>query len=137
MASLRAASSMRPLTRLPSRTAFQTRRYAGASQSLFPGEPSGPSIKTSEFPGPKTKAAIAELDQVFDTRAVNTLADYSKSKGNYLTDPDGNVLLDVYAQIASIPLGYNNPALAKAAQSPEMIDALINRPALGNFPSSN
>lgn len=40
-----------------------------------------------------------------------------------------------YAQIASIPLGYNNPALAKAAQTPEMVSAIINRPALGNFPS--
>lgn len=42
-----------------------------------------------------------------------------------------------YAQIASIPLGYNNPALVKAAQSPEMIDSIVNRPALGNFPSHN
>jgi len=40
-----------------------------------------------------------------------------------------------YAQIASIPVGYNNPHLAAAAQSPEMVQALINRPALGNFPS--
>ena len=39
-----------------------------------------------------------------------------------------------YAQIASIPLGYNNPKLAAAAASPEMISAVINRPALGNFP---
>ena len=42
-----------------------------------------------------------------------------------------------YAQIASIPLGYNNPALIKAAQSEEMTNSLINRPALGNFPSEN
>lgn len=40
-----------------------------------------------------------------------------------------------YAQIASIPVGYNNPALHKAAVSEEMACALINRPALGNFPS--
>lgn len=39
-----------------------------------------------------------------------------------------------YAQIASIPVGYNNPALLEAAKSPQMISALINRPALGNFP---
>jgi 4-aminobutyrate aminotransferase / (S)-3-amino-2-methylpropionate transaminase len=39
-----------------------------------------------------------------------------------------------YAQIASIPLGYNNPALIKAAQTPEMVNAIVNRPALGNFP---
>ena len=40
-----------------------------------------------------------------------------------------------FAQIASIPVGYNNPRLIKAAQSPEMVRALVNRPALGNFPS--
>lgn len=45
-------------------------------------------------------------------------------------------LLIRYSQIASIPIGYNNPALIKAAQSPDVISALVNRPALGNFPSS-
>ncbi len=39
-----------------------------------------------------------------------------------------------YAQIASIPVGYNNPALLEAATSQQMASALINRPALGNFP---
>ena len=42
-----------------------------------------------------------------------------------------------YAQIASIPLGYNNPALLKAARSDEMINGIINRPALGNFPPTD
>lgn len=46
------------------------------------------------------------------------------------------ILLASYAQIASIPVGYNNPHLKKVAQSPEMINSLINRPALGNFPSA-
>jgi 4-aminobutyrate aminotransferase/(S)-3-amino-2-methylpropionate transaminase len=39
-----------------------------------------------------------------------------------------------YAQIASIPVGYNNPHLLSVASSPEMASAIINRPALGNFP---
>lgn len=52
-----------------------------------------------------------------------------------ITDVDGNTYLDVYAQIASIPVGYNNPTLLEAARSPEIVSALVNRPAVGNFPS--
>ncbi|KAI1501051.1 aminotransferase class-III-domain-containing protein [Biscogniauxia marginata] len=104
------------------------------ASSYYAGEPEGPVVKT-DIPGPKSQEHIAKLDKVFDTRSLNMLADYTKSFGNYIVDPDGNTLLDVYAQIASIPVGYNNPGLLKAAQSPEMINALINRPALGNFPS--
>jgi 4-aminobutyrate aminotransferase/(S)-3-amino-2-methylpropionate transaminase len=63
--------------------------------SFYSGwEPEGPSVKT-EIPGPKSKAAITELDKVFDTRSLNMLTDYSKSAGNYISDADGNVLLDV------------------------------------------
>lgn len=45
--------------------------------------------------------------------------------------------LNSYAQIASIPVGYSNPSLHKAAFSEQMASALINRPALGNFPSND
>ncbi|KAJ2899881.1 putative 4-aminobutyrate aminotransferase protein [Zalerion maritima] len=100
---------------------------------LYAWEPEGPVIKT-DIPGPVAIEEAGRLDKVFDIRSINMLTDYSKSFGNYIADPDGNILLDVYAQIASIPIGYNNPALIKAAQSPEMINGLINRPALGNFP---
>jgi len=62
------------------------------------------------------------------------MANYHNSYGNYIADLDGNLLLDVYAQIASIPVGYSNPSLHLAASSPEMISSIINRPALGNFP---
>ncbi|KAF1730341.1 4-aminobutyrate aminotransferase [Beauveria bassiana] len=123
---------------LPLRTAAVVpgaMRFA-SSKSFFPEEPEAPTVKTA-IPGPNGKKAISELDQVFDTRSVNFLSDYSKSIGNYIADPDGNMMLDVYAQIASIPVGYNNAHLARAASSPQMVNALINRPALGNFPSSD
>lgn len=99
-------------------------------------EPSGPSVGTA-IPGPKTKAAANRLDKHFAANAVSFVGDYYQSRGNYVTDVDGNVLLDVYAQIASIPVGYNNPTLLKAAATPEMACALMNRPSLSNFPSND
>ncbi|CAK7199098.1 4-aminobutyrate transaminase [Sporothrix eucalyptigena] len=146
--SVSAASSSASLLRcsarhLPATTSvFRTTTMGSAPYSssadqlstLLAAEPSGPSIKTA-IPGPKAQAVAKDLNTVFDTRALNMVADYRQSHGNYIVDPDGNVLLDVYAQIASIPVGYNNPALLAAAQTDEMVQALINRPALGNFPS--
>lgn len=102
-------------------------------QSFFPDEPTGPMIRTA-IPGPESKKAIAELDKIYDTRALNMMTNYQNSYGNYIADLDGNVLLDVFAQIASIPVGYSNPSLLLAATSPDMASALINRPAMGNFP---
>ncbi|KAL2003972.1 hypothetical protein VTN02DRAFT_1268 [Thermoascus thermophilus] len=139
MASLaRSALRLRSVARLPAARTFTTAPHlrAAAEQPYFPDEPKAPQVKTA-IPGPKNQDATAELDKVFDIRSLNMLADYQKSIGNYIADLDGNVLLDVYAQIASIPVGYNNPHLLKAATSPEMIRALINRPALGNFPSAD
>ncbi|KAI9763096.1 MAG: 4-aminobutyrate transaminase [Candelina submexicana] len=106
---------------------------SSAEYPFFPDEPSGPRLRTA-IPGPESKKAIQHLDKVFDTRSLNMMADYRNSYGNYIADLDGNVLLDVYAQIASIPVGYSNPSLVLAATSPEMVSSLINRPALGNFP---
>ncbi|KAI1337799.1 aminotransferase class-III-domain-containing protein [Xylariaceae sp. FL0016] len=127
-----------PLSSRQTSSPTLTRHLAASSQRMastfYTGEPDAPVLKT-DIPGPKTQEYISKLDKVFDTRSLNMMADYTKSFGNYIVDPDGNALLDVYAQIASIPVGYNNPTLLKAAQSPEMATSIINRPALGNFPS--
>ncbi|KAJ2015806.1 hypothetical protein GGI14_004044 [Coemansia sp. S680] len=119
-------------------------RLASASSRHTPGgsrrlasqlvEPKQPEVVTDEIPGPQSKAALSRLGLLQDTRAVVFAGDYQKSVGNYIVDADGNYLLDLYCQIASIPVGYNNAALLKAAQSPEMASTLANRPALGVYP---
>ncbi|KAK7207504.1 4-aminobutyrate aminotransferase [Myxozyma melibiosi] len=106
-----------------------------AATLYFPDEPVQPRL-VSPFRGPKTVKSLESLGEIYDTRAAYMVCDYQHSIGNYICDADGNLYLDVYAQIASIPLGYNNPALIEIAKSPEMIDAIVNRPALGNFPST-
>ena len=146
MVFLRTASRLRPLTRFASTRPITTTARPAASVAtavmddtpggetpFFPDEPKAPRVKTA-IPGPVSKKAIQDLDRVFDTRSLNMIANYQNSFGNYIADLDGNVLLDVYAQIASIPVGYSNPSLLHAATSPEMASAIINRPALGNFP---
>lgn len=100
----------------------------------YPNEPKGPSLITESVPGPKLLAANEHLGSVFDNRAAYFVTDFYNSVGNYIADADGNKLLDVYCQISSIPLGYNNPELYAAATSPEMASAVVNRPALACFP---
>ncbi|KJZ72839.1 4-aminobutyrate aminotransferase [Hirsutella minnesotensis 3608] len=132
---LRPISAARSAASTRAFTAAASLRMASAAKPFHPDEPKAPVLKTQSIPGPRSSQHIQELNKFFETRSVNMMVDYTKSVGNYIADPDGNLLLDVYAQIASIPLGYNNPALAEVAKSPEMVDAIINRPALGNFPS--
>lgn len=105
------------------------------SSKYYPSEPAKPSVVTSSVPGPKGKEAIKELSNTFDSRPAYFVADYDKSLGNYIADVDGNTFLDLYAQIASIALGYNNPKLISLLDTKEMKNAIVNRAALGNFPS--
>ena len=65
-----------------------------AMKPYYEGEPEGPTVET-EIPGPVSQKGIEVLHEVFDTRALNMLTDYSKCFGNYIADRDGNVLLDV------------------------------------------
>ncbi len=107
------------------------------AEKYYPNQPTEPKVVTSAVPGPESKKQIETLGKVFDNRHAYFIADYDKSLGNYIADVDGNLFLDLYAQIASNALGYNNPALIEAAKSPEVIRALVDRPALSNFPGKD
>jgi len=121
------------LTKSHSHRCFAT---ANKLDQLFPNEPKQPILKTS-IPGPKSKAIINGIDTIQDGRSIIFPQDWEKSIGNYIADADGNLLLDLYCQIASIAVGYNNPALLEAAKNPEWAKAIVNRPALGVYPPNS
>lgn len=101
------------------------------------GEAEAPHIATSTIPGPKSKEMLGRLAKIQETGAVHFFTDYENSKGNYVTDVDGNVLLDLYSQISSMPLGFNHPNMIAALQHPKNLSLLIHRPALGNLPPAD
>lgn len=81
MASItRSRLALQRATRLQPIRCFST-TASRAAQAYFPNEPKAPSVQTS-VPGPKSKAAGEELNEIFDTRSLNLLADYEKSVGN-------------------------------------------------------
>mmetsp|Transcript_18887 Transcript_18887/g.34995 ORF Transcript_18887/g.34995 Transcript_18887/m.34995 type:complete len:569 (+) Transcript_18887:79-1785(+) len=98
--------------------------------------PISPSMVT-ESPGPKSLSHFKELAAVQECSSVHFFCDYSSSYGNYVVDADGNRLLDVFSQIASLPLGYNHPSITSALSSPEARVILANRPALGVLPNKD
>jgi 4-aminobutyrate aminotransferase/(S)-3-amino-2-methylpropionate transaminase len=90
-----------------------------------PGEFSSPLIKSKTVPGPIGLEMQAQIEKSQCSKAVSLMTDYEQSIGNYLVDSDGNRLLDIFAQIASLPLGYNHPKIVSAMQDPKNIAMLV------------
>jgi 4-aminobutyrate aminotransferase/(S)-3-amino-2-methylpropionate transaminase len=100
----------------------------------FPGEPERARVLTA-IPGPVSEEWRARHLRSQDARTIHVYQDAAKSVGNYLVDVDGNVMLDVYGHIASVPVGYNHPDLLAAWRSGRMDWAAGYRPSLGVAPS--
>ncbi|KAF9413155.1 hypothetical protein HW555_008509 [Spodoptera exigua] len=112
------------------------RRNYGISYCTEHQEPPCPQIKT-EIPGPKSKELFKEMMGIQQCGSVQLFSNLERCAGNYLADADGNLLLDTYTQISSLPLGYNHSALLNAFCCDSDVRALVNRPALGVFPSDD
>ncbi|KAI8794185.1 4-aminobutyrate aminotransferase, mitochondrial isoform X2 [Biomphalaria glabrata] len=134
MSSSLLACQLRQLKYLVSANSYL--KLSQASYTVSNAEPAGPVLVTP-IPGPKSNQLKSELDQVQNTDAVQFFVDYEKSYGNYIVDVDGNYLLDLYTQIASIPLGYNHPRITKVLTNPSNLSSFVNRPALGVFPPAD
>ncbi|MEK6821560.1 MAG: hypothetical protein AABY11_04140, partial [archaeon] len=66
------------------------------------------------LPGPRSRKVLESLKQ--KNGAFNLDHAYVHSgegKGSHFQDLDGNTFLDFSAQIASNPLGYNNPIMQR------------------------
>merc|ERR1740130_632197 len=66
--------------------------------------------------------------------ATAFFVDYGAAEGSYVVDADGNRMLDMFMQIASLPLGYNHPGLQEAFKDPLMATFGHSRAALGLMP---
>merc|ERR1719217_1462191 len=89
----------------------------------------------TQVPGPQTKDLMQKLNvQGGMGGAAALFGDYSHSTGCYIVDADGNRMLDMFSQIASLPLGYNHPALDEACKDPLMATFAHSRAALGLMP---
>ena len=91
-------------------------------------------VMVTECPGPKSLKLLEQLSKHQECSATQFFANYTKSYGNYIVDADGNRLLDLYMQIASLPLGYNHPTILASHSDPNNAWILANRPALGVLP---
>ena len=76
------------------------------------------------------------MNNFYKTHEIQFFVDYDKCYGNYIVDVDGNIFLDLFQSIASLPLGYNNQSMIKelCTSNQENISWIVNRPALGNCP---
>ncbi len=110
---------LRSALRTSARSFASWTKHASAPKAQD-NEPDAPKRVTSSWPGPIAAQAMKDMNQVQDVRTAQIIIDFDKSAGNYIVDVDGNIILDTFAQIASLPLGYNHPALLAAYEDPKV-----------------
>lgn len=102
-------------------------------KALPTSEPKFPKMQTS-YPGPVLINKLNDLEIVSsDYTTAKNFINYEKSFGNYFVDCDGNTFLDMYTNNGSLPLGYNNPELAKIAKQDNYLRLFNNKFSPNNY----
>jgi len=112
---------------------FLWHSYPDDREALHRDEPDSISLKTSEIPGPIGKEFTQRLDAHYDTQNIELPLDYDNCVGNFAFDLDGNILLDCFTQMSSLPLGYQHPNLVSYAQENSLSSVLV-QPCMSTFP---
>lgn len=89
----------------------------------------------TKFPGPQHEALLASLqDYSNESSFVHRFIDPKKSKGNFLSDAEGNIMLDLATLGGTNPLGYNHDEILNA-RIERKFDQYLNQNAnLAEFP---
>jgi 4-aminobutyrate aminotransferase/(S)-3-amino-2-methylpropionate transaminase len=77
------------------------------------------------------------LSRHMDTRTVSVISNLRSSQGLTLCDVDNKKYVDMLCNIASLPIGYNNPKLVSRFNEriPELVPYMLHRPALSVNPT--
>jgi 4-aminobutyrate aminotransferase/(S)-3-amino-2-methylpropionate transaminase len=90
-------------------------------------EPKEPKMLTA-YPGPQMKNLLNDLELVSqDFLNAQTFLKHEESYGNYIKDCDGNLYLDFFTNIGSLPLGYNHPSLSAQLGKHKYHKSFVNR----------
>jgi 4-aminobutyrate aminotransferase len=84
-------------------------------------------VRVDEFPGPRARERVGFHSRFAATSTYvygfvwDTVAEAS---GPFVTDVDGNVLLDFTSHVGAAPLGYNNPLVLDRLREFDLVDPL-------------
>ena len=84
-------------------------------------------VRVDGFPGPRARERVARHARVAAPSTYvygfvwDTVAD---ATGPFVTDVDGNVLLDFTSHVCAAPLGYNNPLVLDRLREFDLVDPL-------------
>ncbi len=107
--------------------------HSAFSLVIEPYEAAAPKMVTS-YPGPNATAILKNMSNISASTQERDVIDLKKSFGNYFTDVDGNIVLDMHMDYGSNSFGYNHRSLIMDSKLDKYERYVVQRPALGYAP---